>query len=105
MSDSNQRKFQRVNYKFNLDVEPSSSQESVGHNISPGGLLFPQAEPISLDTIVDMTLAIPGLTGSETIKGKVLRCDKDGERFKIAINFVDLDEESQNSIIDMLRSF
>ena len=58
MGDSNQREFQRVNYKFSLDVEPSSSQESVGHNISPGGLLFSQAEPSGILTEESLYLSL-----------------------------------------------
>jgi hypothetical protein len=41
------------------------------------------------------------------VNGKVIRCDPSGSEgnYNVAINFVDVDAETEKSVIDMINSF
>lgn len=104
---SDKRRFPRINSKFALEVIPSEMGEGTSQNVSKGGLLFTHNGAINVGTILYLTLRVPGLSGSIDVKGKVLRCDPSGtgNLTNVAVNFVDLDPESEKSIMEMLETF
>lgn len=101
------RKFPRVSSNFSLDVKPSKPGEGVSQNVSQTGLLFEHGESVDIGVVLDLTLRVPGLSGSVAVKGKVIRCDpgESGKMFNVAVNFVDMDKDTEESISDFLKSY
>ncbi|MCB1171916.1 MAG: PilZ domain-containing protein [Leptospiraceae bacterium] len=100
------RKYPRVKSNFSLEVKPSQSGAGFSHNVSEGGLLFEHQGPLPVDGIIDLTLRVPGLSGTTQVKAKVVRCEpSQGETCNVAVNFVDIDNESSSAIRDWLESF
>ena len=104
---SEKRKFPRVDSKFALEVIPSDAGAGKSTNVSEGGLLFVHDGPINVGTMLYITLRVPGLSGSISVKARVLRCDASGsgKTHNVAVNFVDIDEDTEDSIKELLESF
>ena len=101
------RRFPRLSSNFAIEVIPSDSGQGTGQNVSQGGLMFTHPGAISPGTVLYLTLRVPGLSGSVDVKGKVVRCEAVGTRnmHNVAVNFVDMDEESERVITELLESF
>ncbi len=98
------RRYPRLSANFSLEVKPSSAGS--GENISRGGLLFQHPTPIAPGAIVDLAVRVPSLTGTIDVKGKVVRCDRgSGSGYQVAVNFVDLDAESESTIREILETY
>lgn len=106
-SGEERRKFPRVNSNFSLDVAPSKTRRGQAQNLSQGGLMFTHQGEVEIDSLIDVTLRVPGLTGSIVTRAKVIRCDPTGvgENFHIAVNFVNIDEETEQAIKDLLENY
>ena len=99
------RQFSRVSSNFALEVHPSDVGEATGQNVSKGGIMFVHKTPIDAGKVLELTLRVPSLSGSVKVKAKVVRCEKSGNSYNVAVNFVNVDEESEKSIVEMLESF
>jgi len=101
------RRFPRVSSNFALEVVPSDSGEGEGQNVSQGGLLFTHQGPMNIGSIIGLTLRVPSLSGTVEVKGKIVRCEStgSGNMHNVAVNFVDVDTETEQSIMDLLESF
>lgn len=101
------RQFPRVKSNFNLDVVPSKTRRGQAQNISQQGLLFEHQGSLEVDSMIDVSLRVPGLTGTITVKAKVIRSDPTGigEGYRVAVNFVNTDEETEQAIKDLLENY
>lgn len=97
------RRFHRVTSAFSLEVHPSESGEGTSQNVSMTGILFVQRTPASVGTVLYITLRQPGLSGEVSVKAKVVRCEPVGSQYQIAAQFVDIDQETEDSIGDLLK--
>ena len=98
------RKFPRVSHRFNLEVQPIGG-EATGRDVSKGGISFTHHENLPAGTSLDLEIRVPGLSGSYKIKGQVLRTVPEGSHFMVAVNFVDVDAQTETAITEMLQSF
>ena len=100
------RKYPRLKSSFTLEVKPSKLKEGQTHDISQGGIMFGHKEPITVGTILDLTMRVPGLSGSVDVQGKVIRCETDaGGTFSVAVQFLDIDEATTKNILETIQSF
>ena len=101
------RKHPRISSNFSLDVKPSQKGEGVTQNVSQTGLLFEHGEAVSIGMILDLTLRVPGLSGTVAVQGKVIRCDpgKSGNLFNVAVDFINIDKDAEQSIAEFLKSY
>lgn len=98
------RKYPRVSHRFNLEVKPVVGT-TTGRDVSKGGVSFTHAESVAPGTILDLDLRVPGLSGSYKLKGKVIRSIPEGDKYAVAVNFVDVDPATETAISEMLQSF
>ena len=96
------RKFHRVKSNFSLEVHPSESGEGTSENVSTTGLLFNQKSPAAIGTVLYLTVRQPGLSGELSVKGKVVRCVPVGNSFQVAVQFIDVDKETERAITELL---
>ncbi len=100
------RKFPRLKSSFTVEVRPSEEREGQTHNISAGGILFMHKKEVTPGAILDLTLRVPGLSGTVDIKGKVVRCDiAQAGSYNVGVQFVDVDEEAVKEILETIQSF
>ena len=97
------RRFHRISSQFSLEVHPSESGEGTSQNVSATGLLFSQKSPSPIGTTLYLTIRQPGLSGDVSVKGRVVRCEPIGSQFQIAVQFVDVDKETEDSILDLVK--
>ena len=76
-------------------------------NLSQEGLLFTHQGSIAAGSMIDISLRVPGLTGTITVQAKVIRSDATGigDGYRVAVNFVNTDEETEKAIKDLLETF
>jgi len=101
------RKYPRITSNFSLEVSPSEVGHGEGRDISQGGLQFSHKGKLNVGQILNITIRVNGFSGDVNVKGKVLRCEQGGPEgnYHVAINFVDIDPETEKSVIDMINSF
>ena len=101
------RKYPRITSNFSLEVSPSAVGHGEGKDISQGGLQFNHKGKVDAGQILHLTIRVNGFSGDVSVNGKVIRCDPSGSEgyYNVAINFVDIDAETEKSVIDMINSF
>jgi hypothetical protein len=101
------RNFPRITTNFSLEVSPSEVGHGEGKDVSQGGLQFNHKGKVNPGQILNLTIRVNGFSGDVSIKGKVVRCDPSGSDgyYNVAVNFVDIDAETEKSVIDMINSF
>jgi|GEM_PF-5601981 len=104
--DEDKRKSERylVNTGFEFEIVGKNNEKHKGVtiNLSSGGLLMDHGErfvdggllfesDINVNVgdklIAYLDLPIPGLQGDFIVQGEVLRCDKEGDKYRIAVKF------------------
>ncbi|MBN1405352.1 MAG: Flp pilus assembly complex ATPase component TadA, partial [Candidatus Omnitrophica bacterium] len=115
-----QRAFHRLNDKVSLHYKVFKGQNellrrglkpeqlTVTKNISAGGLLFVSAEPVTVGSILELTLELPD--GSENIEcfAKVVRTGEkeEGRLYDIAVYFLDISSANRTRLkkyVEILR--
>ena len=101
------RRFPRVHQTFSVDVAPSKIRRGQSQNLSQNGLLFTHSDPLDIDTLIEVTLRVPGLTGMIASKARVVRCQQTytGTDYNIAVQFVNIDEETEAAVKDLLENY
>lgn len=100
------RRFPRISANFSLEVSPSDSGVGQGMDVSQGGVQFSHKGKLESGQIINLTLRVNGFSGIVSVTGRVIRCDhSSGDTFNVAANFVNIDKETETSIIEMLQSF
>lgn len=98
------RKFPRVSHRFELDVQPAGGS-GTGRDVSKGGVSFIRKEKVEEGSLLDLAIRVPGLTGAFKVKGKVIRCLPEGDHYSVAVNFVDVDSQTEKELTELLQSF
>ncbi len=101
------RQFPRVNSNFSVGIAPSKTRKGQALNLSQNGLLFTHNGPLEAGSHVDITLRVPGLSGSMTARARVIRSDPTGigQDHHVAVNFVNTDDETEKAIKDLLETY
>lgn len=101
------RKFPRITTNFSIEVSPSDVGHGEAKDISQGGLQFNHKGKVDPGQILNVTIRVNGFSGDVNIKGKVIRCEPSGSDgyYNVSINFVDIDPETEKSVVDMINSF
>ncbi|HEY5648880.1 MAG TPA: TIGR02266 family protein [Nitrospiria bacterium] len=97
-------------YQVNVNVDSQSLdmfQANYVSNISKGGVFIETPEPLPVQSEINMTLRLPGISHTITVKGKVAwTYDRDkisGEmRTGMGIRFINLSAEERNVLMDYL---
>jgi len=107
ITQMDRRKYPRITSNFSLEVSPSEVGHGEGKDISQGGLQFTHKGKLDAGQILNLTIRVNGFSGDVSLKGKVIRCDPSGSEgsYNVAINFIDIDLETEKSVIDMINSF
>ncbi len=75
---------------FDADKILSKYDENITVNMSSSGLLMYTEEEIPIKSFiaVNMYIPLPGLSCSCKVLGEVVRCEKENEKYKLAIKFL-----------------
>ncbi len=104
---------QRIHYRFPVKMKVAGSAAAlafagVSRNISRGGLLVESSEQAGEGAELLLELPILPDNGKISMKGKVMRVERDNDRslFLIGVQFLSLDDTQKDALaafIDMLR--
>lgn len=97
MFRKNKRKYPRLSVHHLLKyriLERQTPEVSFARNVSAGGVLFYAHEPISVSSIVELTINFPGSDQPLKVQARVLRVKelKKIGGFEVAAQFINLDE-------------
>lgn len=103
------RKYRRLSYRLDVEaVLPGSGRFSTATvDISEGGICFYSPRAIPADSLVEVTLKLPGDSGAVSLRGNISWIKEvpgRGGQYKTGLEFIHSDNKVKNTIRRFLRS-
>ena len=106
-AEADRRRFERVGLMVRVDYKTVDELFSeFARNINEGGLFVETESPPAVGAAVALEFSIPGSDEPIQVMGRVVRITDGGreEPPGMGIEFEDLDEQSRNTINDLVRN-
>jgi hypothetical protein len=81
-------------------VSPENEEISHTKNVTAYGMCFSSPEKLNTDSIIE--LSIPSINPNMKMRGHVVWCEKEGDRYDIGVKFVDRENEYRARMIEQI---